>query len=235
MISGTSLMRPPGPGATMDGVPTVVHAEHAGYLRRLDAALVGPRRARRSLVTEAADHLEDATDALVGAGCHRDDAARRAVDDFGTVAEVAPGFQETLVVASSRRTAWLMLLAMIGQPFLWDKGVHLAASLEVGSSDAWGYHALDEAIELTGSLVIVGALLAMLATALGARWVRVRRPVARATGSFALGGAIVVAAECVALTAISGASPGFWAVLGLLLVLPLATVAASARQTLAAV
>ncbi|MGL4175937.1 MAG: permease prefix domain 1-containing protein, partial [Dermatophilaceae bacterium] len=93
---------------------------HAAYLARLDAALVGPRRVRRSLLAEAEGHLEDATDALTEAGLSPDAAARRAVTEFGDVGVVAPAFQETLTVASSRRTAWLLLLALSYQPFLWD-------------------------------------------------------------------------------------------------------------------
>ena len=81
-------------GTTMGGMAD----PRPAYLARLDAALVGPARTRRSLVREAADHLDDATAALVAAGWTEDDAARRAVEEFGPVAEVAAAFQTTLAV-----------------------------------------------------------------------------------------------------------------------------------------
>ena len=41
------------------------------YIRELEAALRGPRRARVDLLTEARDALVDAADAFVAGGSHR--------------------------------------------------------------------------------------------------------------------------------------------------------------------
>ena len=207
---------------------------HASYLARLDAALVGPRRARRSLLAEVADHLEDATDALVEAGLDRAEAEQRAVADFGDVAEVAPDFQTVLAAASSRRTATLLLLALGLQPFLWDRGLGLAAATHVSAPDTWLYAALDQAVELTGALVLVGAVLALLANGVGGRWVGYGRPVARATATLSLVGASAMPALCVSMTAMTQAGPAFWALVAVLMLAPMAGVALSARRTLAA-
>lgn len=230
-MSGSSLMRPTLQWCTVDGVPAPAQV---AYLARLDTALVGPLRPRRSLLREAADHLEDATEALVEAGYHPEDAARRAVADFGDIDAVAPAFQEALGVAASRRTAWLLMIALGAQPFLWDEGLQLASANELSAPDTSLYVVLDRAIELGGSVILVGALLALIATGIGSRWLPARRLIARATAAFALTAAIAMPALCIAMAAMSEATFAFWTLITLLTIAPLATVALSARQTLAA-
>jgi len=206
------------------------------YLASLDAALVGPGRTRRSLLREAADHLDDATAALVRAGHDEGVAARRAVSDFGTVTEVAASFQTTLAVAASRRTAWLLLLVLGYQPFLWDSGLNLSDGARSSHSDGWLVTALDDVIEVGGALVLVGAVVALVATGIGNRWWSNGDTTARLTGRFALGATAYVPTTCVAMTiAAGGATLPFWLLVLGLMVLPLAGVAASARRTLAAV
>src|SRR5688572_20964354 len=95
------------------------------YLAVLDRSLGGPSRVRRGLLREVGDHLEDATEAYCGAGYERPEAEQRALADFGTIGEVLPGFRATVAVASARRTALLLLLALGIQPFLWDGGLSL--------------------------------------------------------------------------------------------------------------
>ncbi|WP_460714270.1 permease prefix domain 1-containing protein [Nocardioides dilutus] len=205
------------------------------YLARLDAALVGPGRTRRSLVQEAADHLDDATEALVRAGHDEDAAARRAVEDFGTVAEVAASFQTTLAVAASRRTAWLLLVVLGFQPFLWDSGLDLASDTQAERPDFWLVGVLDEVIEIGGGLTLLGAALALVATGIGNRWWSAGRFTARLTGRVALAAAVFVPLTCVVMTlAAGGWTLGFWALVLGLVVLPLGAVAGSARRTLAA-
>jgi hypothetical protein len=86
------------------------------YLAALDRSLGGPSRVRRGLLREVGDHLEDATDAYRGAGYEQPEAERRAVADFGTIDQVLPGFRVTVAVASARRTALLLLVALGIQP-----------------------------------------------------------------------------------------------------------------------
>ena len=203
------------------------------YLSRLDAALVGPRRTRRSLLREASDHLDDATDALVAAGHEPDDAARRAVADFGTVGEVAPDFQTTLAVAASRRTAWLLLVVLGCQPFLWDNGLNLASGGTESSGPLLSW--LNEAIELGGTVVMAGALVAILLTGIGNRWFSLGRLSARVSAVFTLVAVATVVALSLSMTLVSGSgTPTLWAEMALLMALPMAGVAASARGTLAA-
>jgi hypothetical protein len=217
--------------ATMEGMAD----PRPAYLARLDAALVGPARTRRSLVREAADHLDDATDALVRAGHQEHAAARRAVADFGTVGEVAASFQTTLAVAASRRTAWLLLLVVGCQPFLWDSGLNLASDNHTTHPDTWLVHLLDDAIEVWGGLVLLGALVALVVTSIGNRWWRLGRPAARLTAAVALAAAGSMPLLCIAMTVAAGGSTlTFWALMTTLLLLPLGGVAVSARRTLAA-
>lgn len=203
------------------------------YVARLDAALVGPGRTRRSLVREARDHLDDATDALVRAGYDERSAAARACADFGAVHEVAASFQTTLAVAASRRTAWLLLVVLGYQPFLWDSGLDLAEGN--GSADGWLVPLLDEVIEVGGALVLLGAVVTLVATGIGNRWWPIGRTTARLAGRFALAASAFVPLTCVVMTvAAGGAALDFWALVLGLMVLPLGGVAVSARRTLAA-
>lgn len=205
------------------------------YLARLDAALVGPGRTRRSLLREAADHLDDATEALVATGYDEQSAARRAVTDFGPVPDIAASFQTTLAVAASRRTAWLLLLVLGYQPLLWDSGLNLASNTADPRSGTWVFHLLDDTIEAGNWIILVGALLLLLATGIGNRWWFNGRATARFTGAFALAATTFVPLTSVAMIVTAGgADAGLWMLALTLVVLPLAGVAVSARRTLAA-
>lgn len=205
------------------------------YLARLDAALVGPRRTRRSLVREAADHLDDATEALVDAGYDEESAARRAVVDFGSVPDIAASFQTALAVAASRRTAWLLLLVLGYQPLLWDSGLNLASNSADAPSDRWLFHLLDSAIEAGSWIVLAGALFLLVATGIGNRWWFIGRATARFTGAFALAATAFVPLTSVGMIVAAGSvDVGLWMLALALVVLPLAGVAVSARRTLAA-
>jgi hypothetical protein len=227
-------MRPSTQELQPTAVSDALHPVHVDYLRRLDSTLVGPRRARRSLVAEAGDHLADAKDALVSAGHDPDSAAQRALSDFGKVSDVAPAYQETLALASSRRTALLLLLVVGYQPFLWDSGLRLGRTMGPDTSPGFLSAVLDQAIEIGGALSLIGAVIALVATGTGQRWLRTRRPIARHVGTFTLGSAAVIPALCLAQASVSGATPLFFVLAFMLMVLPLGAVAASARSTLAA-
>ncbi|WP_461087150.1 permease prefix domain 1-containing protein [Streptomyces deserti] len=205
------------------------------YLARLDAALVGPRHTRRSLVREAADHLDDATEALVATGHDEESAARLAVVDFGSVPDIAASFQTTLAVAASRRTAWLLLLVLGYQPLLWDSGLNLASNTAEARSDTWLFHLLDDTIETGSWIVLAGALFLLVATGIGNRWWFNGRATARFTGAFALAATTFVPLTSVAMIVTAdGGNAGLWMLALTLVVLPLAGVAVSARHTLAA-
>lgn len=207
----------------------------ANYARDLDRALVGPARVRRGLVREARDHLVDATDAYRRAGHDEDAAASLATRDFGSLAEVVPGFQTTLAVAGSRRTAWLLAATLTIQPFLWDGRVHLVGGTRPAPEGAY-YATLDIAIEYVGVALMVGAALALLATGLGNRWRFAGRRTALGCARFTMASSVALPAMAAAMVLASGQGtvPGMWLAVGLLMFLPMALTAISARRCLAA-
>jgi hypothetical protein len=210
--------------ATMDDMTT------ASYVRHLDAALVGPRRPKRDLVREAGDHLEDATEAYRAAGYDPDTAQEMAVADFGTVEEIAPSFQTTLAVASSRRTAWLLFAALGMQPFLWD------GPLGPNEPDPDGlfYAILDVAVEFGGGLMILTSLCLLVATGIGNRWFAAGRGIARLTSFTTIGAAVSIKLSAIAMVLLSsGADPRLWLMFAAFIVVPMSVAGASARRTLA--
>lgn len=219
-----------------DGRVTALETETEAYLHRLERALVGPRRVRASLLREAGDHLADGTRAYVEAGYDADEAAALAVADFGRVEEVAPGFQSTLAVAASRRTAWLLLGACLIQPFLWDGGLDLSASHEPTAAAHPGFAWLDAGVEVVGVLVMAGALLALVGTGIGNRWFAAGPAVARLTGWFAIAGAALVPAIGVVMVLTAGVAglASVWLVMLVGLVTPMAVAARSAQLCLRA-
>jgi hypothetical protein len=201
------------------------------YLDSLAAALVGPRRVKRGLMQEARDHLDDATAAYVRAGYDEPDASARAVADFGSVDEVAPAFQTTLAVASSRRTALLLLAVLSVQPFVWDGPLNSSH----GSPGGTFYAVLDVGVEVVGGIMLAAAALLVLASGIGSRWIRDGRVLARVTGLVTIVSAVTLKLTGIAMTVVSYSllAPQHWLLLLCFLVVPLSVAAASARRTLA--
>jgi hypothetical protein len=123
------------------------------YLAGLAAELRGPRRLKADLLAEARDSLCDAADAYQQKGLGAAAAARRAVAEFGGVAEIAPAYQAELAVAQGRRTARLIAAGLVG--------------VYAGTSLAWSGYGGWLATGFRG-LCLAGALLAALA------WLRSR-------------------------------------------------------------
>jgi hypothetical protein len=105
-----------------DGAPELVE----DFLGGLSTRLVGPARAKRSLLAEARDGLLDATDAYVDAGLPPDEAARRAVADFGGYRAVVGSYQVELAASQGRRTALLVAVTMpavlVASRLMWAGG-----------------------------------------------------------------------------------------------------------------
>jgi hypothetical protein len=99
----------------------------AAHLAELARSVRGPGRARRSVLREVHDGLDDAADAYRRAGVDADRAARLAVRDFGPVAEVAPLYQDELAAAEGKRTAVLLAVGVpvvvLSWSLLWMSGV----------------------------------------------------------------------------------------------------------------
>ena len=88
----------------------------AGYLRELEAALRGAGRPTEPLLDEAAAHLiEDAARIAAAESCGHDEAARRAVARFGSVADVLRSVRRNAPFAASRiaRAATVLLLPVL--------------------------------------------------------------------------------------------------------------------------
>jgi hypothetical protein len=165
-----------------------------GYAAALGRSLHGPRRLRADLVAEARDGLTDAAEAYEHEGADPDTAARNAVADFGPLRMVASGYQAVLATAQARRTALLFFLVTAAQS--------LSATYEWHSlSSGWtfrpdlGYSVLARSVDWVGAGNKVAALLILLATGIGVRYLGNRPSICRLTGilTFAVSGFMFVA------------------------------------------
>lgn len=201
------------------------------YVAELSGSLSGPRRAKRDLLTEARDSLFDSAEAYQERGLNRTAAERRAVADFGVVKEVAPAYQAELGLAQGRRTALLVILVLAPQHLIWDNAPSTGLGLY--------YSLLHASMTWIGGIAIVGSIVATLATGFGLRFLGPDRPVARATGVFALCAAGFFAICSIVLAVFADSAHFLLGLNGLPLavlfvVVPMTGVALSARRTLAA-
>lgn len=99
----------------------------ATHVAELAAALRGPAGPRRSMIVETRHGLQDAAEGYRKGGLDPEQAAARAVRDFGSVADIAPPYQMELAVRQGRRTSLLLALAfpglMLSWNVLWSSGV----------------------------------------------------------------------------------------------------------------
>ncbi|WP_063909961.1 permease prefix domain 1-containing protein [Herbidospora yilanensis] len=181
------------------------------YVGALAKTLRGPRRARRDLLAEARDGLYDAAEAYAEEGLPPGEAQARAVADFGPVAEVAPGFQEELTAAQSRRTAALLFLSTPGVALMWGVLWQIfPAGFDV-AKPAWF-----EVVARSVDLIQMATGLVGAAVLLRLRRTRRSRPLARLLGLLVWLQAPLMAALCgtlmvsagLALSAFPGYLPG---------------------------
>lgn len=205
------------------------------YLADLRAAIPGPSWTRRDLLREAGDHLEDATDAYAAAGYSPTEAETLALRDFGTVDEIAPGFRDTVAIGAARRTAMLLVLVTIPQSFIWDGSIDLGASAHSTAPGSGLYPVLDIIIESVGTAGVLGAIIALVVTAIGQRWLQIGRRTARMTAAWSLAIAVVVPIVAFTMLALTGGLTVTLAISAVaLMVTPFALVGLSAQRTLAA-
>lgn len=99
----------------------------AAHVAELARVLRGPAAARRSMLAETRDGLDDATAAYIRSGHAPRAAAALAVRDFGDVRCIAPGYQAELVARQGRRSALLLAVLfpglVLGWDLLWSSGV----------------------------------------------------------------------------------------------------------------
>jgi hypothetical protein len=210
------------------------------YMAEFDAALRGPRAAKRDLLAEVHDALTDAADAYASEGYDPDAAQGLAVAEFGEVERLRAAYQAELGLAQARRTAALILVIMLVQPFAWANASLFVGEVEssAGSAGPW-YSFVSATIEWLGWGSIAGAGAVWLAAGIGVRRIGVRRELARATGIFAAGMAAGFVLLGIALTLLSPdlrqlIDAGALFLLGAFLLAPMTAVAVSARSCLAA-
>jgi hypothetical protein len=86
----------------------------ASYLADIAGGLEGPGRVRGDIMAELAAGVGDAADAYRSAGLDPDQAARAAIDEFGSPALVIAGFRGELAAATARRaTLALMTVGLV--------------------------------------------------------------------------------------------------------------------------
>lgn len=194
------------------------------YLRALNGALRGPRRAKADLLAEAHDHLTDAKEAYEQAGLPPQAAEQSALNDFGSVEEIAPAYQTELNLAQGHRTAAAALTLAATQPVAW------AAFGRLYDNPTYPQLA-DEIVENIGGAIILLSLLAVLSYRYALRRPAIREKLARATGIGALGVAATLTTASLTLTALTGGYVTLlWTVTFVLT--PATWVAVSARRCL---
>ncbi|GAA4228654.1 hypothetical protein FHR32_008119 [Streptosporangium album] len=90
------------------------------YVTGLSRALRGPKGPKLDLVTEARDSLLDTAEALEAEGLERAEAERVAVEEFGRISEIAPGYQEELSISAGRRLAALLFVSVPLTALMWS-------------------------------------------------------------------------------------------------------------------
>lgn len=212
----------------------VVQDPVESYLTGLSRALHGPRRRKADLMAEARDSLVDATEAFEADGLSPREAAERAVEDFGDLAEVVPGYRSELGIAQGRRTAILLFGVMIAQPIVWLENTW--SWTQHPDSDIAAVAILNQLVQVVGTLSMVGSVLVLIATGLGLRYPVVRERATKLTAQFALSSCVLVGCVGLTLASISTIAEGsgveaLFVVSGFLLI-PLALVSRSAHRCL---
>lgn len=90
------------------------------YLEDLAGSLYGAPARKSDLLAEARDSLDDATESYRSAGLPEEEAQRRAVTDFGAVAEVREDYQSELGLATGVHALRSLALALPLMHVLWE-------------------------------------------------------------------------------------------------------------------
>ncbi len=151
------------------------------YVTSLGAALRGPRAAKRDLLTEVRDSLHDAAAHYESTGLPGDDAARLAVDEFGSVRELAPDYQRELALLQARRTA-LLVAGIVAVQQVTSEIAWRSAATGWTWQPGRGYAFLAQTVDFTGYAVVLLGLVAALVCGIGSRHLNVGSRFVRATG-----------------------------------------------------
>ncbi|WP_327103579.1 permease prefix domain 1-containing protein [Nonomuraea glycinis] len=153
------------------------------YVSELHSALRGPHGPKHDLVVEARDSLVDTADALEGDGLTRAEAERLAVEEFGRVREIAPGYQAELTATAGRRMALLLLVSLPATVLMWSLVWRFYPDDVTSWTElpAW-YGVVSRLLDLLQLAVGVYGGLALLALGRGSRWIARPHLVTRSLG-----------------------------------------------------
>lgn len=130
------------------------------FVGELAAALDGPRRLRRNLLTEVRDGLDDAAATHRSRGLPEPAAEARAVAEFGQVSDLTPLYQAELTANQTGRTAALLAVCFPMMYGLWElfgsSGHGWTSAPEAAGQLA---KTLDVASGITAGAALVGLLL----------------------------------------------------------------------------
>ncbi|MFI6598304.1 permease prefix domain 1-containing protein [Nonomuraea sp. NPDC050536] len=153
------------------------------YVTDLGRALSGPEGPKRDLVVEARDSLADAAEALEAEGLDRPEAERLAVEEFGAVAEIAPGYQNELTACAGRRLGLLLFISVPITVIMWSVvwRIFPADPVAWAHKPSW-YTLVSRLVDVLQLATGLYGGLALLALARGARWIRRPHLVTRSLG-----------------------------------------------------
>ncbi|WP_436757562.1 permease prefix domain 1-containing protein [Streptosporangium sp. V21-05] len=170
------------------------------YVTGLSRTLRGPRRPKLDMITEARDSLLDSAEALEGDGLRRDEAERAAVEEFGTIREIAPGYQEELSKSAGRRLAVLLFVTVPLTAIMWNViwKIFPAAPAAYETMPDW-FVLVARGVDMLQMFIGLVGGLALLALGRGLRRIRRPRLVTRFLGLFVWAMLPVMLVSCGAL------------------------------------
>ncbi|MEV0645125.1 permease prefix domain 1-containing protein [Phytomonospora sp. NPDC050363] len=136
------------------------------YLAELRSTLHGSRRRVEDMLREARHGLEDTAEAYEADGMAAGEAARAAVEEFGTVAEIAPDYQVELAATATKRSLlFFALLVPAGNVMAWLQWREAPPLAHQPPPGTW---ILSLATDLIAWTVVGASLLGVLAMTFGA-------------------------------------------------------------------
>jgi hypothetical protein len=153
------------------------------YVSELHSALRGPHGPKHDLVVEARDSLIDTADALESDGLTRAEAERLAVEEFGRIREIAPGYQAELTATAGRRMALLLFVSVPATVFAWSLVWEFyPADLSTWATLPGWYGTVSRLLDIVQLTVGLYGGLALLALSRGSYWITHPRLVTRSLG-----------------------------------------------------
>ncbi|NRQ39139.1 hypothetical protein HII36_46050 [Nonomuraea sp. NN258] len=153
------------------------------YVADLERTLTGPYGPKRDLVVEARDSLEDTAVALEAEGLDRAAAERQAVEEFGELTEIAPGYQSELTAVAGRRLGLLLFISIPITVLMWSALWRLyPPEQHVYATQPGWFQPVSRLLDVAQLATGLYGGLALFALSRGARWIRRPHLVTRSLG-----------------------------------------------------